>query len=386
MSNINNSLGTNGAYGGRTSVEAFNDDLAVYKTGGILSGWQAVANGGMSVALGGTSGVRDVAIALDNNGNKTTINNISKAPIIIEMPASPASDSSLVNVVAYISKPVKVEETTLDNPGAVNIFTTTESTDAGIRSAITLDGGTGANAYYVILASVNIPAQATDLTDDMIEQAQPAKINGNNLDFSIKKSTEGNGVSKNVGVITVFEVNNITHNTPFSLTTNTGRTYDVKVSNGGTQIKIQDPDLNIAEIEVTNYIKSQNWVGKNLGAGPIASGAMYVRNLNGIGSGAKVNTEYKSTTADAEPYKNFISNSITGNVTQSVIHYNMKRLEGAWMEVNGHWNAWNLQFTQYFTARIASQSAGEFPALYYQNYSDSNRVANKAIIKIVETK
>lgn len=39
MTNPNNAVGTNGAYNGRTSVNAFNDNLAVYTSRGVISGW-----------------------------------------------------------------------------------------------------------------------------------------------------------------------------------------------------------------------------------------------------------------------------------------------------------------------------------------------------------
>ena len=69
MTNPNNAIGTNGAYGGRTSVNAFNDNLAIYQGRGILSGFAVSPNAGMSVAIGGNGTTRDVAIAEDNIGN-----------------------------------------------------------------------------------------------------------------------------------------------------------------------------------------------------------------------------------------------------------------------------------------------------------------------------
>ena len=86
MTNPNDAVGTNGAFGGRTSVNAFNDVLAVLSSG-ILSGWACSPNSGMSVVVGGDGSNRDVAIAEDNAGNKTTINNISASPIAVTMPA-----------------------------------------------------------------------------------------------------------------------------------------------------------------------------------------------------------------------------------------------------------------------------------------------------------
>ena len=52
MTNPNNAVGTNAAYGGRTSVNAFNDDLTIYSRG-ILSGWACSPKSGMTVQIGG---------------------------------------------------------------------------------------------------------------------------------------------------------------------------------------------------------------------------------------------------------------------------------------------------------------------------------------------
>ena len=81
MTNPNNAVGTNGAFGGRTSVNAFNDGLASYSAG-IMSGWACEPSSGLTVVLGGDGNTRDVAIAEDNAGNKTTINNIFSITII----------------------------------------------------------------------------------------------------------------------------------------------------------------------------------------------------------------------------------------------------------------------------------------------------------------
>ncbi|MBO7209787.1 MAG: hypothetical protein J6V44_02085, partial [Methanobrevibacter sp.] len=157
--NPNNAVGTNAAYGGRTSVNAFNDNLATYTTG-IVSGWECSPDSGLTVVLGGNGNTRDVAIAEDNSGNKTTINNISGTPISVTMDAAPGSNSRIDLVVAYVDNPPQGTSTTADNPGAcgiINVTGTASSTpiapnDSAIRSAITADGASGTTAYYVILA------------------------------------------------------------------------------------------------------------------------------------------------------------------------------------------------------------------------------------------
>lgn len=169
MTNPSNAVGTNGAYGGRTSVDALNDVLGAFSGAGVLSGWNVRANSGMTVMAGGQSGIRDVAIAQDQLGDRTTVNNRLGSPVNITLSASSPSSARVDSIVLYVNKPASVSTTTIDNPGACGIIavngTTVAPTDADIRSAITADGGTGATAYFVVIADITIPASATVITN-----------------------------------------------------------------------------------------------------------------------------------------------------------------------------------------------------------------------------
>ena len=197
-SNPNNALGTNGAYGGRTSVNAFNDVLGAFNNRGILSGWGCVPGSGLTVELGGNGSARDVALAEDNIGNKTTVNNISQAPIPVEMPAAPANNSRVDSIVAYIeSSPSTNAET--DNYSAVNLLVVSGNTgttpsapsESEIRTAITADGASGSTAYYVVLANITIPAGTTDIDATMISRGPVAEVR--NLSGSHNFPTIGGG-------------------------------------------------------------------------------------------------------------------------------------------------------------------------------------------------
>lgn len=185
MSNPDNAIGTNGAYNGRTSVNAFNDDLSVYSRG-ILNGWNCVVSSGLTVSLGGVNGVRDVAVATDNNGNNTTINNISQSPVPVTISSAPATNSRIDLIVAYADNPPQGTSSTADNPGACGLIVVkgsanaspVEPSDGNIRTAITADGASGTTAYYVVLAKVTIASGTTDLTNDNITQGSVAQTNG----------------------------------------------------------------------------------------------------------------------------------------------------------------------------------------------------------------
>lgn len=187
MTNPNNSVGTNGAFGGRTSVNAFNDVMGAFSRG-ILSGWACVPNSGLTVSLGGNGTARDTAIAVDNAGNKTSINNISNSPINVTIGAAPGTNSRIDAIVAYVDNPPSGSETSTDNPDACGLIvvqgTTASSpvnpTDAQIRTGITADGASGTTAYYVVIAYITMASGTTDITANEIT-AGPSAIVGNGL-------------------------------------------------------------------------------------------------------------------------------------------------------------------------------------------------------------
>lgn len=203
MTNPDDAIGTNGAYDGRTSVNAFNDIMSAF-TRGVVSGWGCLPSSGMKVAVGGDGENRDVAIAEDANGNKTSINNIGATPIEVTIGSAPATNIRIDSIVAYVDNPPQGLPTVTDNPGACGIIVvpgTASSTpvapnDSAIRSAITTDGASGLTAYYVVLANVTVASGTTDITSGEIEQGPRACLVGegvvgsNNIDFAtITKNT-----------------------------------------------------------------------------------------------------------------------------------------------------------------------------------------------------
>ncbi len=166
MTNPDNAIGTNGAYGGRTSVNAFNDVLSAFRDinagAGILSGWEAEINDAQQLELGGKNKVRDVAIAEDPNGNLTTIDNISGVPIALDLPAPPITGTRYDMIVAYVTSPSEGTDKVVDNPQACGIIVVDggetgmigSAIDETIRQAITQDGAAGTTAYYVVLCQV----------------------------------------------------------------------------------------------------------------------------------------------------------------------------------------------------------------------------------------
>ena len=200
MTNPNDAVGTNSAYSGRTSVKAFNDMLAGF-TGGIVSGWECVPSSGMTVALGGSSTVRDVAIAKDNTGNAVTINNISADEILVTIGTAPSANDRIDAIVAYVDNPPQGVSTEADNPGACGLITvagTPSSTptapdESAIRTAITGDGASGTTAYYVVLAYIYIEQNTTDLVVGDIQAGPKAVLNTASQSATITMTTTDPG-------------------------------------------------------------------------------------------------------------------------------------------------------------------------------------------------
>lgn len=182
MTNPNNAIGTNGAFDGRTSPNALNDLTAAF-TRGIVSGWNCTPKSGMTVQLGGSASVRDVALAEDNAGDKLTINNRSGAPVEVTLAGAPATNNRIDAIVAYVDNPSTGDGSTTDNPTACGIIAVsgtvaanpTAPTEAQIRSAITTDGATGGVAYYVILATIRVGTNVTTIGSGVITQGAVAQ-------------------------------------------------------------------------------------------------------------------------------------------------------------------------------------------------------------------
>lgn len=183
MTNPNNAIGTNGAFDGRTSPNALND-LAAAFTRGIVSGWNCAPKSGMTVQLGGSASVRDVALAEDNAGDKLTINNRSGAPVEITLDGAPATNNRIDAIVAYVDNPSTGDGNTTDNPTACGIIAVsgtvaanpTAPTDEQIRSAITTDGATGGVAYYVVLATIRVGTSVTSIGSGVITQGVVSQV------------------------------------------------------------------------------------------------------------------------------------------------------------------------------------------------------------------
>lgn len=201
MTNPNNAIGTNAGFGGRTSPNALNDNLAAW-TRGVISGWACSPKSGMVVRVGGSGDARDVAIAEDNAGNKTTINNRSGSPVDVTISGASATGNRIDSIVAYVDNPAQGTSSDVDYAPACGIIAVkgtvssnpSAPTNAQIRSAITADGANGTAAYYVVLANITVGQGVTTIGSGAIAQGARAslsnQISASDIDFSALQSTD----------------------------------------------------------------------------------------------------------------------------------------------------------------------------------------------------
>lgn len=175
MTNPNDAIGTNAAYGTRTSVNAFNDIAQIFSGRGLVSGFVVVPKSGMTVSVGGQAGTRDVAVAEDNLGNRDMVDNRLGSAVDITLAAASVSANRYSAIVAYINNPAQADDTTPDAPSVCGIIEVQGNSagvsEAQIRSAITTDGGTGSVAYYVVIATIYVGAGTTTITSANISQS-----------------------------------------------------------------------------------------------------------------------------------------------------------------------------------------------------------------------
>lgn len=194
MTNPDNTVGTNAGYDGRTTPNAFNDILGTFSRG-VISGWACTPKSGMTVQLGGDGTTRDVAIAEDNAGNKTTINNRTATPVEITLAGAPATGNRIDSIVAYVDSAQSGQGATdVDFPSITGIIavsgtaagTPTAPTEAQIRTAITSDGADGASSFYVVLANITVGQGVTTIGSGVISAGTPAQMwAGHLLDASV---------------------------------------------------------------------------------------------------------------------------------------------------------------------------------------------------------
>lgn len=372
MTNPDNAIGTNGAYSGRTSVDAFNDDLSAYSRG-IMSGWSCVVSTGLTVALGGVNGVRDVAVATDNNGNNTTINNISASPVPMTISAAPATNSRIDLIVAYVDNPPEGVSTTADNPAACGIIVVkgtanaspVEPDDSEIRTAITADGASGTTAYYVILASITISAGTTDLDASNITAGSMAVFNNGLIQDGSITASKMDLPSFGDPVVTRFKFNTLQGSELGTLVGTTIKGTNITFGYGmyGGQMWIESGAGSIRHVRVIFSSRFPTGTTNDWGVGALSSAQIHTY-YSGVLSG----TYGSGGTGGVTPVGGIVSLCDTkgGSKQGTIAICDCTRYQpgGTLWSLQGTVQSWGSASAIQFNCECTGKSANAMPCIY----------------------
>lgn len=200
MTNPDNIVRYNTRNGGRGSMAGANAWAQYCNRGSINSFGTVRASdpAGLSVTVGpADSGAPIEVVAVCPNGQNVAIELIDSTVLTI---AKPLTDPRISAVVAYTNDPaISSEQTNVtgspDSCGLIVVHgdesatSPMEPSDSQIRSAITADGGTGANAAYVVLGKMKVEAGTAAIADSMIYTPVSSIVP---LATAIKKDTDLN--------------------------------------------------------------------------------------------------------------------------------------------------------------------------------------------------
>ena len=379
MTNPGNAVGTNAAYSGRTSAKAFNDDLVVYSRG-IMSGWECAPNSGMSVVLGGNGTTRDVAIAEDNAGNKTTINNISGSPISVNIPSAPASNSRIDSIVAYVDNPPQGSATITDNYEACGLIVVSGTassspvvpTENAIRTAITTDGASGSTASYVVLANVTVASGTTDIIADDITAGDNTLIQARNIDFN----------SLNDKVVTILKFNKqATQNGTLTRKTLKGTTLTITYEGYGQRFNISSGADNIKYIHQTYSIKASSATTSEYGVAGVTNNAKVYTYQTGKANGQNAANYDGERSSSGSTSDLCITNGGQKTYTLATVDFIKFPDNNSWAALGSAISSGSATAISFIGEIISVQSGGA-PAFF--QYGMSNPASTETVFEIYE--
>lgn len=395
MTNPDNAVGTNAAFNGRTSPNAFNDVLAGFlgfgptasRLGGVLRGWPARGISADQATIGSTG--RDVAIACNPSGDAVTINNISKQPITIDMPSKPTSGSRLDGIVAYVTNPPMGTSGSVDNPEACGIIgvagtgasTLTEET---IRQAITADGGDGATAYYALLDTVT--RRSTEATIGHFNSTDPLNLELYRMKFPLTHDDiNKSSFTPYWDTIAIKGTGNI-EQTSLNLTSTMGNRYTVEVINGGDSIQLASyPD--VRQIETFSNAFYDVGMPGNLRARRLAQNVNVIsKQIYNINNGTMgIQGILRNPPLSAEGVYVADIGSLSGNCISTTIHTVCKCIKDSYtwscfVEANcsGADSAWSGMVE----CQIGS---AQYAPAFYKAQTESHVTSYNHVIKILRT-
>lgn len=192
--NPNNLLGQsnpNGTVGVSLGIDPAGANEAF--SAGVTSGFVVRPNSpaGMTVKVGGESGVVDSALVRSPAGITFPVGNVSGTAIELAVPAAPSTNSRIDSVVLYVDTSVEATETDGADALGMEIVSGTSAstpvppTDQQIRAAIE----DGASIAYVVIANITVASGATTITQSDIENTNRSTLGADKVDFATTDGT-----------------------------------------------------------------------------------------------------------------------------------------------------------------------------------------------------
>lgn len=397
MTNPDQTVGTNAGFNGRTTPNAMNDILGAFSRGRI-SGWACSPKSGMTVQLGGDGTTRDVAIAEDNAGNRLTIDNRSATPVEITLAGAPATGNRIDSIVAYIANPPQgAGATSVDFPDAVGIIavqgtasgTPSAPNEATIRAGITADGASGASAYYVILANITVGQGVTTIGSGAITAGAYAQLSTSIVDptpadgsITTAKLADGAVTPAKIDYSSMgpvwssfyFSGTSLSDQT-VNVTTKKGRALALRISAGGTAIRIISGSQNINAIRQFWSAKLDGVAAEYGVSGLKSASPVYTRffgsmGATAIGDGEVPSTASSGTDGMCEANLGTVSNAARTSTTAEFLLLRESTDAEGWT-IYGKIGSGGMLADASFGAKTQS-AAGYAPTVYQRSATSSN--------------
>ena len=164
---------------------------------GITSGFSVVPKTGMTVSVGGETGVQDSAIVKAISGVIYPVGNLTGESLDVEIDGAPSTNSRIDAIVLSVDTTSTTSEINGEDLISVAVVKGTSSASPTAPSDADITSEIGAGKAFIVLGYVNIPAGTTDITADMIEQGTMAKIGIENQGKVFVQLRSQNAVSVN---------------------------------------------------------------------------------------------------------------------------------------------------------------------------------------------
>lgn len=207
--NPNNLLGQsnpNGTVGVSLGIDPAGANEAF--SAGVTSGFVVRPNSpaGMTVKVGGESGVVDSALVRSPAGITFPVGNVSGTAIELAVPAAPSTNSRIDSVVLYVDTSIEATETDGADALGMEIVSGTSAstpvppTDQQIRAAIE----DGASIAYVVIANITVASGATTITQSDIENVNRSTLGAEKVDFATYKTGTEQEIGKWIDGSTIY--------------------------------------------------------------------------------------------------------------------------------------------------------------------------------------